>query len=151
MRAVIRTSLAHADLRLKQFSIYPVMIAKYFLLWLPMVGLAFVNAAMRQLMLMQHFNELRAHQLSTVTLIVFCAIYHMLIFPFLHLESGNQALLVGLLWTVLTVLFEFSLGRLLKHSWTELFQQYNFTTGYIWPCFLLFLLLFPFLLYFFKR
>ena len=127
------------------------MIVRYFLLWLPMIALAFANAALRELVLARRFPNLRAHQLSTITLMIFCAIYIILIFPVLRLENVKQALLAGFMWTVLTVLFEFSLGRLLKRSWTELLQQYNLTSGHIWPVFLLFLLLLPFLLYSIKQ
>ena len=123
------------------------MIVRYFLLWLPMIALAFANAALRELVLARRFSDLRAHQLSTITLMIFCMIYITLIFPVLRLENKTQALLAGVMWMVLTVLFEFSLGRLLMRSWTELLQQYNLTSGHIWPVFLLCLLLLPFLLY----
>ena len=127
------------------------MIVRYFLLWLPMIALAFANAALRELVLARRFPNLRAHQLSTITLMIFCMIYITLIFPVLRLENVKQALLAGFMWMVLTILFEFSLGRLLKRSWTELLQQYNLTSGHIWPVFLLFLLLLPFLLYSIKQ
>jgi len=127
------------------------MIVRYFLLWLPMIALAFANAALRELVLARRFSDLRAHQLSTITLMIFCMIYITLIFPVLRLENKSQALLAGFMWMVLTILFEFSLGRLLKRSWTELLQQYNLTSGHIWPVFLLFLLLLPFLLYSIKQ
>lgn len=127
------------------------MIAKYVLLWLPMIGLAFANATLRELVLIKNFAELRAHQLSTLTLMILCAIYGILIFPALHLETSTQALRLGFLWVMLTILFEFALGRLLKHSWAELLRQYQLTSGHIWPLFLVFLLLLPYLLYCIKR
>src|SRR4051812_39308145 len=90
------------------------MTGKHFLLWLPMIVIAFANATLRQLFFIKHFNELRAHQFSTITLIILCTIYVRLVFPFLDIQSSKQALLIGFVWVVLTVLFEFSLGRLTK-------------------------------------
>ena len=37
---------------------------KHFLLWLPMIGIAFGNAALREWFFVKHFPDLRAHQLS---------------------------------------------------------------------------------------
>ncbi|WP_347158700.1 hypothetical protein [Pontibacter chitinilyticus] len=120
------------------------MNAKHFILWLPMIVLAFANATLRQLVLVKQFDELRAHQLSTVTLIILCAAYVWFVFPLLAFHSAREALFVGAIWVVLTVLFEFSLGRLTKHSWSYLLQDYNLSAGHIWPLFLLCLLLLPY-------
>lgn len=127
------------------------MAVKYFLYWLPMIGIAFANAALRQLVLIKHMNELKAHQLSTVTLIIFSTIYVTFIFPYLSVQNGKQALLIGLFWVVLTVLFEFSLGRLTKKSWAYLLQDYNLAAGHIWPVFLFCLFLLPFIFYLLKK
>ena len=124
------------------------METEHFLLWLPMIGLAFVNATLRELVLKKHFSEMRAHQLSTVTLMVICGVYGLLIFRLLKLEDAGQALLVGFVWMLLTVLFEFTLGKILNQSWTQLLEQYNLKKGHLWPVFLLFLLLLPYGLYF---
>lgn len=47
------------------------------------------------------------------------------------------------MWVVLTVLFEFSLGRLTKKSWEYLFQNYNILEGHIWPFFCFFYSFYP--------
>jgi len=108
------------------------MTAKHFLLWLPMIVIAFANATIRQLFFIRYFNELRAHQLSTITLIILCTIYIGFVFPFLNIQSNKQALLIGIIWVVLTVLFEFSLGRLTNKTWAYLLQDYNIIAGHIW-------------------
>lgn len=108
----------------------------HFLFWLPMIGIAFVNAGLRELIIVRQFTSLRAHQLSTITLMLMCSVYIYLIFPYLKIDSGREALLVGLEWVVLTTLFELILGRLTKKSWPELLHQYNVLSGQIWPVFL---------------
>lgn len=114
---------------------------------MPMIGIAFMNAMLRQLVFTRYMNELRAHQLSTITLIIFCSVYVRLIFPYLHIQNLKQVFSAGLLWVVLTVLFEFSFGRLNRRSWPDLLQDYNIIAGRIWPVFLLSLFLLPWLIF----
>lgn len=118
---------------------------KYFLYWLPMIIIAFANVTLRELWIVRYFNEFLSSQLSTITLILFCAIYIWLILPYLNLQNSGEAFLIGMIWVVLTVAFEFALGRLTNKSWSELFQAYNILAGRIWLLFLLCLLLFPYL------
>lgn len=121
------------------------MSIKIFLFWLPMVAIAFANATLRELVLVKYFNELHAHQLSTITLIVLCAAYVWFVFQFLDIHGSGQAFLIGAFWIVLTVLFEFSLGRFNGKSWEILFLDYNFLKGRIWLLFLISLLFLPYL------
>ncbi|XZF15503.1 hypothetical protein ACTHGU_05160 [Chitinophagaceae bacterium MMS25-I14] len=120
---------------------------KQILLWLPMIAIAFANATLRELALVKHYSELQAHQLSTITLIILCAIYTWLVFPALGVQHARQALTVGLAWVLLTVAFEFSLGRLTHKSWAYLFRDYNILAGHIWLLFLFCLFLLPWLCY----
>ena len=123
------------------------MSIKHFLFWLPMIVLAFVNAALRQLYFIKHFSELTAHQLSTITLIVLCSIYVGVVFPYLAIQSSKQAFLIGFVWVILTVLFEFSLGKLTGKTWAYLLKDYDLMAGHIWPVFLVSLLLLPYLFF----
>lgn len=123
------------------------MSVQHFLLWLPMIVLAFANATLRELVFIKHFSELLASQLSTITLIVLCSIYISLVFPLLNIHSSKQAFLIGFVWVLLTIAFEFSLGRFTNKSWQYLFQDYNLFAGRIWPLFLVVLFLLPYLLY----
>ena len=124
---------------------------KHFLLWLPMIAIAFANATLRELFFIKHFSDLRAHQLSTLTLMLLCAIYIWLVFPKLNIQNAPQALFIGLVWLLLTVAFEFSLGRLTNKSWDYLLRDYNILAGRIWLLFLLCLFLLPYLFYFFRK
>jgi hypothetical protein len=127
------------------------VIGKYFLLWLPMIVVAFANATIRQLIFVKYFNDLRSHQLSTLTLIILCSVYAFFIFPLLHIRNAKQALTIGFIWVVLTAIFEFSLGRVTKKSWSTLLEQYDLTSGHIWPIFLFSLLLLPCLFYMLRK
>src|SRR2546423_14489654 len=95
---------------------------KHFLLWLPMIVIAFANATLRELIFIRHYSECRAHQLSTITLIILCSVYVWFVFPLLNIQNFKQSLLIGFVWVLLTVAFEFSLGRLTNKSWEYLFR-----------------------------
>lgn len=123
------------------------MNTKLIIFWLPMILIAFANATLRELIFSKLYNEFRAHQLSTLTLIVLCAVYTWFIFPQLNIQQPRQAILVGGLWVVLTVIFEFTLGRITNKSWEYLFENYNLLAGRIWLIFLLCLFLMPYLVY----
>lgn len=110
-----------------------------------MIIIAFTNAALRELVIIKDFSEFTANQLSTITLILFCAVYIWFVIPFLNIQNSGQAILIGIVWVVLTIAFEFTLGRLTGKPWIELFREYNFFAGRIWLLFLLCLLIFPYL------
>ena len=112
-----------------------------------MIVLAFANATIREIWLIKHYSELRASQLSTISLIIFCAIYIWFILPVLNIQNYMQAFLIGLIWVILTIAFEFALGRLTNKSWEFLLQNYNVSEGRLWPVFLLCLFLMPYLFY----
>lgn len=124
---------------------------RHFLLWLPMIAIAFANASLRELFFVKHFSDLRAHQLSTITLIILCAVYIWLVLPQLHIQNTGQAILIGFVWVLLTVAFEFSLGRITGKSWDYLLRDYNILAGRIWSIFLICLFLLPYLFYFFRK
>jgi hypothetical protein len=121
------------------------------LLWLPMIVLALANATLRELVFIKHFSEFRAHQLSTITLIILCSIYIWFVFPLLNIQNSKQALLIGFVWVLLMVVFEFSLGRLTNKSWEYLLRNYNLFAGRIWLLFLLCLFILPYICYLIKK
>ena len=115
-----------------------------FLFWLPMIPIAFANATIRELVFIKHFSALRAHQLSTVTLMTLCAVYVWFLFPALDIHQRRQAFAYGFVWMVLTIAFEISLGRFTNKSWTYILGDYDLFAGRIWPIFLVWLLLLPY-------
>jgi hypothetical protein len=98
-------------------------------------------------MLLKYFSELRAAQYSTLSLIILCFFYVWLVFSLLKIRNSRQALLIGLLWVILTVTFEFSFGRLTDKTWEMLFQDYNLIAGRLWVLFLLSLSTLPYFIY----
>jgi len=109
------------------------MILKYTLLWLPMVLIAIVNAVIRDLTYGKHMAELHAHQISTLTAIILFGLYIWLLSLKWKIESPGEAIIIGLIWIVLTVAFEFLFGHFaMKHPWSKLLADYNIFQGRLW-------------------
>lgn len=119
------------------------MILRYILLWLPMIMLAFANATIRELILKKYFTDTTSHQLSTNTLIIFCFAYTWFVYPWLRIQETKQAFLIGIIWVVLTMAFEFSLGLSTGKTWRSMLQDYNILAGHIWALFLIALFFLP--------
>jgi nitrate/nitrite-specific signal transduction histidine kinase len=121
---------------------------RYSLAWIPTVILGIANAAIRQTVYARYVSELAAHQISTLTLCILYGIYVWVVVGFLKLQSPGQAISVGLLWMVLTILFEFGLGHyVLGDSWGKLLHAYNILEGRVWGLFILWVALAPYLFY----
>ena len=126
----------------KYYSMLP-----HFIAWFPMLLIAVANGFLRELYYKKYFNDLKAHQLSTVTLIILFGIYMGIIIHFYPPASYLQALLIGLLWFSLTEIFEFSFGIFRGYTWQQMFADYNIVQGRIWILIPLWLLLAPMLFY----
>ena len=57
--------------------------------------------------------------------------------------SQGWLIALGVMWTLLTVLFEFGFGRAVGQSWATLLENYDVPHGRIWPLVLIVLLLTP--------
>ncbi len=117
---------------------------RYVLAWVPMLAIAVVNGALRQATYGRVLPELRAHQLSTLIGSVFVGLFIRFVVRARPPSSGHQALLIGFVWLVLTVAFEFFMGLVLAHKpISEVLHDYNLFAGRIWVLFLIFLTLAP--------
>jgi hypothetical protein len=124
------------------------VIWKYLLAWIPMVFLAIANGALREFTYAKHASELRAHQISTATGITLFAVYLWFLFRRWPAQSAAQAGVIGLLFLVLTVAFEFGFGHFVAgHSWSQLLQGYNLAAGRVWALVLVFVTIAPYLLF----
>lgn len=120
---------------------------KYLLLWFPMVILAVINGTARDLGYKKYFGELTAHQISTITLLLILGIYIFLSIKKYPPQTGRESLLIGLLWMVLTLTFEFGFGLYRGNTWSQLLDAYNITKGNLWLLIPLWLAFAPYLFY----
>jgi hypothetical protein len=99
---------------------------RYVLTWIPMLVIAVANGALRQATFATMMPELRAHQLSTLIGSVFIGLFIWLVIRTWPPSSGSQALLVGRVWLLLTVVFECFMGVVLAHrSLSQVLHDYN--------------------------
>ncbi|HEY0964202.1 MAG TPA: hypothetical protein VGE31_00170, partial [Candidatus Paceibacterota bacterium] len=99
----------------------------------------------RELVYAPYVGDLTAHQLSTIIAIAAYGglVYAMLSKEFLN-ASQRTLWMVGVLWVVMTVTFEFSFGYYVDGaSWMELIGDYNLFRGNVWGLFLVFILIIP--------
>ena len=117
--------------------------------WLGMVILAILNGAIREKFYGQYMREILAHQLSTLIGIILFGVYIWLLTGIWRIESPKQALMIGGMWLIMTILFEFVFGHyVMGHTWARLFHDYNFFEGRVWSLLLIWTAVAPY--FFFK-
>ena len=121
---------------------------RYVLSWLVLLLVAIGNGMLREASYGRALPGRTAHQLSTLTGMVFTGLCAWLLLQVWPLQTARQACQVGLLWLLLTIAFEFLFGHYIAgHSWRELLHDYNLAQGRIWPVFLLWIAVLPYLCY----
>lgn len=121
---------------------------RYLLLWFPMLGIAFVNGGLREGWIRKHMAELRAHQVSTVLLVLLFAVYIWTVGRAWPPASPGQAWAIGLLWLALTLAFEFLFGHYVSGTaWRALLRDYDLLAGRLWVFVPLWVLIAPSLFY----
>ena len=102
----------------------------YLTAWFVMLLVSIANGAVRDFTYGKNMDELTAHQISTVSSVLLLGI---IIWGFVRIyppSSSQVAILIGLLWMGLTVVFEFVFFHYVGgHSWSELFGNYNIFEG----------------------
>jgi len=124
------------------------MLTRYLLAWLGLPLIGIINGAIRQLVYRDALGDLTAHQLSTVTGILFFGLYIWLLSRWWPLPSARTAITVGLIWLALTIGFEFIFGHyVMRNSWEWLLGDYNLLAGRLWVLVLLWITAAPYVFY----
>jgi len=109
------------------------MFLRYFLAWFGMMIIALVNGGIRDGLYANRVGDLAAHQLSTLILLAVFGAYFWALTSVWPLASAGQAWTIGLMWLVMTLIFEVVLNRLiLRNAWTALVYDYNIPAGRLW-------------------
>jgi hypothetical protein len=124
------------------------MIARYLLVWLLLAVVGIANGIVRESTYGKVLSDLAAHQLSTVTAILASGVAVWLVHRAWPIESAAQAWIIGGLWLVATIIFEFGFGHyIVGHAWQRLFADYNLFAGRVWGLFLLWVLVMPYAIF----
>lgn len=115
--------------------------------WLIFMFLAIINAGIRNRVYKPIVGDLIAHQISTLLLIFIIFVVTYLILHLNQLElNDSEALIMGSLWLIFTIGFEFVAGHyIFGNPWETLFADYNLLKGRIWSFVLITTFLAPFL------
>ena len=122
----------------------------YLAAWFPMLIIAIINGSIRDFVYKKPLGALRAHQVSTFSLILFFTVYLYALLGKYPFRSGREALLTGFIWMLMTLVFEFGFGRWRGKSWSELLADYQILEERLWILIPVFLCIGPYLLYRFK-
>ena len=115
-------------------------------IWVLLLALAILNAVAREKLFVQWFEPRLVLLLSGVSLSVLIFLATLLSVRWLGARRAAQYWLVGVLWVIMTVLFEFLFGHFVAgHSWETLWQAYRFPSDNLWPVVLLVTLVSPYL------
>lgn len=116
--------------------------------WFGMVAIAIFNGVIRDKFYGQFMSELSAHQLSTLIAIILFGAYIWNFTGIYQIESQKQAFVIGGLWLVMTIIFEFFFGHFaMGHPWDKLFYDYNLIKGRVWVIVLAWTTLAPYIFY----
>ena len=120
----------------------------HILFWFVLMVVGVLNGILRGTTYGKLMSDLAAHQLSTLFGILLTGLAVWLLWSYWPLDSARQAWIIGGIWLLLTILFEFGFGHfIMGHSWQHLLADYNIMKGKIWSLFLLWIFVMPYLFY----
>jgi hypothetical protein len=110
------------------------MIGRALAIWIVLLLCAIGNGAFREAVLTPRLGAVVAHVLSTLMLSAIVILLAIASVAWIGPRSGGDAILIGLLWLVLVLTFEFLAGHyLFGNPWERLLADYNVLEGRIWP------------------
>jgi hypothetical protein len=119
--------------------------AKALGIWSLMALLAVLNGILREKVLVPLLGQPLAELLSGISLSLLIFLLTWLSIPWLGTLASREYWLVGGLWLVMTLLFEFVFGRFVAgKTWDELLRAYDFTTGNLWTFVLVVMVISPY-------
>jgi hypothetical protein len=99
------------------------------LTWMLMMLAETGHGAVREIFIAPLIGALRARQLGVLIGSVIVLLIAWLCSRWLKANTPHKQWAVGLFWVVLTLIFEFSLGRATGASWSRLLSDYNPAQG----------------------
>ena len=116
--------------------------------WVGLVILAILNGTIRVTVYGPFMSDLSAHQVSTAIGLSLFGIYIWIFTGIFRIASSKQAIVIGVMWLSMTIIFEFLFGHyVIGHSWAKLFEDYNVLKGRVWLLVLIWTTVAPYLFY----
>jgi hypothetical protein len=105
------------------------MLGRAFLVWLLMMAIETIHGLLRNRFLVPFIGDVGAHQIGVLIGSALILAIAILLIGWIHPTSERALLTIGALWLVLTLAFEFGLGRALGRPWAALLADYDLTRG----------------------
>lgn len=114
------------------------LLPRAILTWVLFIPIAIANGVIRESLYAPWVDDLTAHQISTVIAIVaYVLLAYVMLRKIILNASVGTLWLVGMLWVIMTIAFEFGFGHYVDGaSWSELLTDYNLLAGHMWGLFL---------------
>jgi hypothetical protein len=117
-------------------------------IWLLIISAEFVHGILRTLFLEPLIGDFQARQISVFvgSLIILTIAYFSV--QWIRAKNIQSLIVVGLIWLILTLMFEISLGRFVfGFSWKKILSDYDISKGGLLPFGLIILTLSPLIAY----
>jgi hypothetical protein len=102
--------------------------------WFLILVFAVANGFVRERFLIPSLGETAGHIASTLVLSAIVLIVTLLLANWIGSAGVSEALLIGAMWVVMTLAFEFLGGHYLFGTpWEKLLADYDILHGRIWP------------------
>jgi len=109
------------------------VISRTIVVWVLLAVIGVSNGILRGAVLVPRLGDQRAHVVSTLVLCALIIVVALFLIEWIGPRTVLEASIVGLMWAVLTVAFEFSAGHFVfGNSWEKLLADYSLWHGRIW-------------------
>lgn len=103
-------------------------------MWFVFLITAILNGILREELITPNLGEQAGHIISTIIFISAIFIGSSIFLSRMNTKLANkELLLIGFIWLILTVIFEFGFGHyIMGHPWSHLLAEYNIFNGRVW-------------------
>jgi len=106
------------------------ILTRAFLVWLLMMAAESIHGVLRTLYLVPLVGDFHALQIGAIVGSAIVVTVAYLCIQWIGAKSAHALWMVGLMWLILTLCFEFALGRYaLGYPWQRMLADYNFLRG----------------------
>jgi hypothetical protein len=116
---------------------WAVRMLRAFVVWVLIAVLAVSSAFVREMVLVPLLGPVAGMTAGGLLVCAMILLVTWLTRSWLGATRRAELLLIGGIWLVLTLIFEFGMGILSGKPWEEILAPYTFTDGNIWPMVLL--------------
>jgi hypothetical protein len=127
------------------------ILLKSLFIWFSILVLGVLNGGLRNYIITPLIGEKFSRPLSGITLSCLIFIVSLIFIPLLGKGIKITYIQMGILWVLLTIIFETIIGLILGSTFREIVNAYNVTTGDLWLLVVLFIGFVPFIVAKMKR